>query len=122
MLNNFPQDHNALKLMTKVFQNMFPAINVATVALKEIRRVLLLHYDPATERISLRHYEINARPVGMSKAVKQLVTSSIPDLSKFNDVSDFILRSADGYESEGDTDAKVRAAFRVPGRVRLAVL
>jgi ribosome biogenesis protein SSF1/2 len=81
------------------------------VALRTIRRVLLLHYDPDTQLISMRHYEITARPVGMSKAVKQIITSKIPDLSKYNDISDFILRSADGYESEGDADGKVRLRY-----------
>jgi hypothetical protein len=33
VLNNFPQDNPALKLMAKVFQNLFPAINVASVLL-----------------------------------------------------------------------------------------
>ncbi len=45
VLNNFPQEDVAMKLLTKVFQNMFPSINVGTVQLKDIRRVLMLNYD-----------------------------------------------------------------------------
>ena len=31
-------------------------------------------------------------PVGMTKAVKKLVRGSVPNLSKYNDISDFVLR------------------------------
>ena len=35
---------------------------------------------------------IKAVPVGMSKGVKKLVKSKVPNLSRFDDVSDFLLR------------------------------
>ena len=43
---------------------------------------MLLSYDKATQRISLRHYSITAAPSGVSKGVKSLVNQrAVPDLS-----------------------------------------
>jgi hypothetical protein len=55
VLNNFAGDDVATKLVTKTFQNMFPSIDVSTVALKQLRRVLLVHNDPEADQIYLRH-------------------------------------------------------------------
>jgi len=35
---------------------------------------------------------IRVVPVGMSKAVKKLVRGQVPNLSGYNDISDFVLR------------------------------
>jgi ribosome biogenesis protein SSF1/2 len=58
--------------------------------------VVLLHNDPETDTIELRHYEITVKPTGLSKSVKRLLKTDIPDLSKFDDISDYILRGGDG--------------------------
>ena len=42
--------------------------------------------------IDVRHYVIRSRPMGISKAVKKLGRSKIPDLSRFKDVSEFITK------------------------------
>ncbi len=51
MLNNFNKDDNTFKLMSQVLQNMFPSINVSTVDVSTIRRVVLFSYDDATDTI-----------------------------------------------------------------------
>jgi ribosome biogenesis protein SSF1/2 len=65
-----------VKLMRITFQNMFPAINVATVSLKECRRAVLFHMIKEDEeddngkkkqRVKVRHYAIKATPVGVNK-------------------------------------------------------
>lgn len=53
VLNNFGQEEH-LKLATAMFQNMFPSINVQTVRLGNIQRVVMLNYDKETKRIQFR--------------------------------------------------------------------
>lgn len=103
-MNNVAQDKVHLKLVTSVFQNMFPAINVDEIRLREIRRVLLLHHNTDTDEMELRHYDIGVAPVGMSSRVKKLVRNkrAVPDLSKFQDVSDFVLNAGDGNDSDAE--------------------
>jgi ribosome biogenesis protein SSF1/2 len=48
----------------------------------------------------LRHYELSVKPAGVSKSIKSLLKPKVPDLSKFNDVSEFVLRGGEGYESD----------------------
>jgi ribosome biogenesis protein SSF1/2 len=92
-----------VKLMRITFQNMFPAINVATVRLKECRRVVLFHLIEDEEeddngkkkqRIEVRHYAIKATPVGVNKKVRRLIETKIPNLSKVQDIADYITGTA----------------------------
>ena len=92
------------KLMRITFQNMFPAINVATVKLRNCRRVVLFNYirreekhiqnasgqDEEDEEVEIRHYAIRAAPVGINKKVKRIIQAKIPNLSKLEDISDYI--------------------------------
>lgn len=106
--NNFG-DQSAppqIKLMRITFQNMFPAINVATVKLRECRRVVLFHLvedevvDGETketklqQRVEMRHYAIKATPVGVDRKVRRLIQSKIPNLNKVQDIADYISGNA----------------------------
>lgn len=63
-----------------------------------LQRVVLLSYDPATQRISFRHYSIGTAPSGVTKGVKALVGGrGVPNLSEMKDVSELLTRS--GYGS-----------------------
>lgn len=94
-----------VKLMRITFQNMFPALNVATVKLRNCRRVVLFNYirrqDSETgenangqevedEEVEVRHYAIRANPVGIDKKVRRIIQAKIPNLSKLEDISDYI--------------------------------
>lgn len=118
ILNNFSGDGSHVKLMASVFQNMFPTINVTKVRLlfvlnhllfnfsgiitryfyfmqvklSEIRRCVMLNYDPETQLVDFRHYAIKAVPVGLSRSVKKIVQSKIPNLSKYEDISEFLTK------------------------------
>lgn len=104
VLNNFTGEGMQLKLMASMFQNMYPSINVNKVNLNTIRRCVLLNYDPEKETLDFRHYTIKVAPCGMSKAVKKLIQSKIPDLSHYRDVSEFIIKSGNLSESEAEAD------------------
>jgi ribosome biogenesis protein SSF1/2 len=102
-----------VKLMRITFQNMFPAINVANVKLKDCRRVVLFHLieeespdeksedgTPAVkQRVEIRQYAIKATPVGIDKKVRRLIQSKIPNLNKVQDIADYIAGSANATTS-----------------------
>ena len=104
--NNFGDATAAphVKLMRITFQNMFPAINVATVKLRNCRRVVLFNFirreeqssenalgqSEEDEEVEVRHYAVRATPVGINKKVKRIIQARIPNLSKLEDISDYI--------------------------------
>lgn len=105
ILSGFGGEDKQLKLMTTVFQNLFPPIHVQTVrpsvhslllrestspyfadalprshsrqmALSSARRVVLLSYNATTHTIDFRHYVIQVRPVGVSRSVRKIIAGS----------------------------------------------
>ncbi|WOO85192.1 Brix domain-containing protein [Vanrija pseudolonga] len=124
VLNNFQQPAEGpalpqLKLMSTMFQGLFPPIQIEKSALPTFRRVLLVSYNHGTGLISLRHYTISVRPQGVSRRVRKLVnlggaTSSrrAPDLSNADDIADYLIRrsrdaseASSGYDSMSESEA-----------------
>lgn len=103
-LNNLSGDGMHLKLIASMFQNMFPSININTVKLNTIRRCILLNYDAENETFDFRHYAVKVMPTGVSKPVKKLIQSKIPNLSQYEDVSEFVIKSGNLSESEAEPD------------------
>ncbi|XP_060074843.1 suppressor of SWI4 1 homolog [Ylistrum balloti] len=104
VMNNFSGDEMHTKLLSSMFQNMFPSINVNKVDLNNIRRCVLLSYDPETKLIEFRHYNIKVVPVGMTRGVKKLIKTTVPDMSKFEDISEYIKQGGNLSESEAELD------------------
>lgn len=128
MLNNFQQPADGpqlpqLRLMSTMFQGLFPPIQVDKAALPTFRRVLLLSYSHTTKLISMRHYIISVRPQGVSRRVRKLLQPTglarpsgkrAPNLASTEDIADYLLRrtgtpgseyaSTAGYESMSETD------------------
>jgi len=52
----------------------------------------LFNYRSESEEIDVRHYAIKVVPVGVSKGVKKIVQSRVPNLSRFDDISEFITK------------------------------
>jgi len=121
ILNNFDNESLEMKLMTTMFQNMFPAIRVHKLKLTEIKRCALFNYDKEKNVIDFRHFNIEAVPVGVNKGIKRLLKTKIPDLGKLNDISDLITGGALLSESEGEEPAedKVTLPQRMSGRGNL---
>jgi len=104
VMNGFQEDSIHIKLIATMFQNMFPSINVATVDLSTIKRCVLLSLDPVNGFIEFRHYNIKIVPSGISRAAKKkLLQGKVPDLSRFNDISDFMYREGNASESEDES-------------------
>ncbi|XP_062871216.1 suppressor of SWI4 1 homolog [Trichomycterus rosablanca] len=104
VLNNFGLEGMHIKLMATMFQNMFPSINVHKVSLNNIKRCVLVNYDPATQEIEFRHYSLKVVPVGMSKGVKKILQERFPNMSKLEDISDLLLKGVNLSESEAEQD------------------
>ncbi|RYH23739.1 hypothetical protein EON65_17465 [archaeon] len=119
VLNNFGQaEENHLKLMKLTFQHMFPTINVKTVQLSQVRRVVLFHYHKESDTVEMRHYAIRANPVGISKSVKRIVQAKIPNLGRLKDIADY-LEDGDYGASDSeveDDSSKVTLPERYAGR------
>ncbi|XP_077352327.1 suppressor of SWI4 1 homolog [Festucalex cinctus] len=106
ILNNFGSDGMHIKLMATMFQNMFPSINVHKVSLNTIKRCVLLNYNPETQEIEFRHYSLKVVPVGMSRGVKKLMQERFPNMSKFEDISELMIKGANLSESEAEQDGE----------------
>lgn len=105
--NNFgdatAQPH--VKLMRITFQNMFPAINVATVKLADCRRVVLFNMtqnDEGQDVVQVRHFAIKATPVGVNKKVRRLIQTKVPNLGNVQDIADYIAGSATATTDAGN--------------------
>ena len=118
------------QLVTTIFQSIFPPLNPQATPLASIKRVLLLNREPAADQdsaaytLTMRHYAISTKSVGLPKAIKRLSAAEkptstkdrrgrgVPNLSKLEDVADWMLDPASGgytsgSESEPDADAEV---------------
>ncbi|KAK9878856.1 hypothetical protein WA026_003690 [Henosepilachna vigintioctopunctata] len=104
VLNSFSGEGMQMKLMASMFQNMFPTINLTNVNLNDVRRCVLMNYNPNSKMIDFRHYGIKVLPVGISKAVKKVVQGKVPNLSKCSDISEFLTKSGLLSESEAEDD------------------
>lgn len=121
VLNGFQQPADGtpmpqLKLMSTMFQGLFPPIQVEKSALPTFRRVLLISYNPSTGLISMRHFTITVRPQGVSRRVRKLLNPGAkraPNLASQDDIADYLLRradragsaSTDGYDSLSESEA-----------------
>jgi ribosome biogenesis protein SSF1/2 len=116
VLNNMPVETSHGKLLCSMFQNMFPTINTTKVKLADIRRVVLFHYDREKETVEFRHFTITVKMIGVSKSVKRIIRSEIPDLSNFADAAEFVFKAeANLSDSEYEADSVVTLAQNYPG-------
>ena len=99
---------------------MFPPLKVQALNLSTCKRVVLFNLtkDPNTgeESIEFRHFGISARQRAVNKTIKKLVNNKkIPDMSKFNDLADFILHNkSSGFSSESEIDDLPEAKITLP--------
>jgi ribosome biogenesis protein SSF1/2 len=106
VLNGFSgEEELKMKLMTSMWRNLLPSIDVNKVNLNTIRRCVLLNYNSDTQLIDLRHYAIKVKPVGLSHTVRKLISSKkIPDLGQYNEINEIMSKDNAFTESEGEAD------------------
>ncbi|CAO2824405.1 unnamed protein product [Amaranthus hypochondriacus] len=121
VLSGFGTGEEHLTLTTRMFQHMFPTIDVNTVKLSLCQRIVLMNYNKETKRIDFRHYSIRLQPVGVSRRIRKFVQNhQVPDLRNLQDVSDFVTRAGYGSESEADEEAATVNLTSDLGRVNRA--
>ena len=121
VLNKFGAGGQALHLAAVTLQNLFPAINLDTVQLRECRRVVLFHYDAATGCVLFRHYLVTAAPSGINRNLRRIVQNQnvpVDAIARARDIADFVLGPAAASESEASDveDCKVALPQDYVGR------
>lgn len=131
VLNNFGGDQVHKQLLAAMFRNMFPAINVKTVKLKQCKRVVLFNLEEIqTETgetdviVDIRHFMVTASPVGITRKVKKIIKAKIPKLGNYEDIGDYVLGAAGGdmssdSEAEDNEDNRVVLPQDIAGRGNL---
>ncbi|XGW25164.1 hypothetical protein V3C99_006516, partial [Haemonchus contortus] len=107
VMNGFSQSGKKHLLLVETFiQNMFPSINIDTLELRTVKRCLMVNYFEEDDTIEIRHYAIRTVASGLNKSVRKLVqagkstTKDLPDLSKYNDIADYLLNPGHLSDSE----------------------
>jgi len=115
VLHQFGAASDQMRIMKATFEHMFPALDVRTVNLSRVRRVLLVEYDPETELVHLRHYKVIVQPVGLSRSLRKLVMRhKVPKLAAMQDISDFVQPDAAVYSSESEPEPPESAHVVLP--------
>lgn len=60
------------------------------VQLSNIKRCVLISYNPVTQLLDWRHYSVTVAPVGLSRGIKKVVVGKVPNLGKCEDIADFL--------------------------------
>ncbi|KHJ45930.1 brix domain protein [Trichuris suis] len=91
-------DH--VRLVQTMIQGMLPSLNIDTVRLDDIRRVVLINYDKEEGCFDFRHYGIKTVPAGVSKQAKIVLKRKVPDLGTYQDISEYFTNPEYLSESE----------------------
>lgn len=86
--------------------------------LSECKRVVLFSYNKQNQLVEFRHYLINMRPTGVTKSIKRVITSQLPDLGKYDDISDYVLKENYFSDSEGEDTPESRVQIGTQGNVQ----
>jgi ribosome biogenesis protein SSF1/2 len=99
IMNGFSNkaDNDPLKIASLMIQSMFPPIKVQSMNLGACKRIVLFNLTTTSEGddvIEFRHYGVSARQRAVNRGIKKLVNNQkVPNLAKFNDIADFVLRN-----------------------------
>ena len=111
VMNNFNNNQEHSKLAKTFIKGMFPTVNIPTLELKRVRRVVIWNWDEKSEDIEFRQYAISTAPSGCSAKVKALIqannssTKKIPDMGNVEDISNFLKSEiVEGGEGEGEEE------------------
>ncbi|KAG8690572.1 hypothetical protein FRC11_010699 [Ceratobasidium sp. 423] len=107
-----------LSLVQKFFQALFPPLSPHAISLSSARRVILVSYNSESGTISIRHYLIGVRALGVTRHIRKLVDGKtmashrVLDLGREKDLADYVLRAPgeagpDGYESASSAASNI---------------
>lgn len=106
-----------MKIVSLMLQSLFPPIKIHEMNLSTCKRVVMFNKTEGQSdqngqqkdgEIEFRHYGVSARQRSINRGIKKIVNKKkTPDLSKYNDIADYILRGSrntEGYSSESELD------------------
>lgn len=111
------EGNDVMKIVSLMLQSLFPPIKIHEMNLSTCKRVVMFnktegHSEENGQQkdgeIEFRHYGVSARQRAINRGIKKIVNKKkLPDLSKFNDIADYILRGqrdTGAYSSESELD------------------
>ena len=108
VLDHFGGGEVHKQVMAATLQGMFPPIAIDTVKLAQCRRVVLFSFDAEKDVVYMRHYFIEASPVGITKTIKKIIKKQLPNMAKYEDISNYVLGNGESdSEVEADDNSKV---------------
>lgn len=118
-MNAFTTEENEVRLTTSMFRSLLPTFDLNKIDLNDIKRVVLLNFNPDTREIEFRHYAVKVKPVGLTRAVKKIVSSKkVPDLGKFKNMEEVLNRDGLLTESEGEDDVDEFRQVTIPKEIK----
>lgn len=104
VLNNFKGDAT-VNLMGETLRHAFPSIDVNTLRLSSVRRVLLIERDTEDGMLRLRHYALKVQPSGLSRPVRKMVIRRrLPKLGNMEDVAELLENDAGAFSSDSEAE------------------
>eukprot|EP00171_Calliarthron_tuberculosum_P008953 IDg8953t1 len=92
VMNNFGgSGEPGVKLMAETLRHCFPPIDVNSVRLAALRRVLLIERDSGDGLVRVRHYALRVHAAGLSRPVRKMVVRGrVPKLARLDDVAELM--------------------------------
>lgn len=106
VLNNFSNSEDPeVKLVAETFRHSFPPLNVNTVRLSTLRRVLLVNRDTETGLVNMRHYALKVQQAGLSRPVRKMVNKRrIPKMANLTDVAQLMDGAPGVFSSDSEME------------------
>jgi ribosome biogenesis protein SSF1/2 len=96
----------AIDSSAMLIQSLFPPLNLNEVQLKNCKRVVLFNLNldnPDEPIIEFRHFDIDIEKHSIKKTISNIINNRKNDLSRFKNISDYILQQT-GYTSCSDNE------------------
>lgn len=104
--NVAPEYVEPVEIVSMLLQSFFPPLNLNSIQLKKCKRVVLFNLninENNIPEIEFRHFDIDIEKYSLKKTIANIINNKTHDLSKFNNISDYILKHS-GYTSQSDND------------------
>lgn len=103
-ITEYPTGEPERKIMSTMFNNLFPGLDLQKVRHANLKRLVLINYDAERDIIEWRHYFIKQNYTEMNNKIKKMVNNKkLPNLGDCKDLSQYFTGNV-GYVSESDVD------------------
>lgn len=116
VLNNFTES-NQVRQIGRSIQALFPNINLDTIHLSHIRRVMSFTYH--NKSIYFRHYKVVIKEGGVAHSFKELINQAQKDISQFRSFKDFVNQKGVGEQVESRVEQQEVKLVEMGPRLKL---